>query len=231
MRLLRIGMLLSLCLWHTGVEASPRYEDAPVLYSESEARDPLPALMVLEHQAMAHNAIAKAQLNTRLRLHQNQAIAELLELEPGELTETSQRVLNGLAENLLDVMFFYDELPLSKNVLGQAGAFQKAFEKQAGVGSEEDSLYTMDLVQRLFRYRFSYMVYTEAFADLPPSFLNIFFGKLGDVLTADDPDDDKYADIEIEERLAIACILGKTLPREWLNAMGANNNETTHPGG
>ena len=189
------------------------------------------ALMVLEHQAMAHNAIAKAQLNTRLRLHQNQAIAELLQLKPGELTETSQRVLNGLAENLLDVMFFYDELPLSKNVLGQSGAFKEAFEKQAGVGSEQDSLYTMDLVQRLFRYRFSYMVYAEAFADLPPSFLRIFFTKLGDVLTADDPDGDKYADIEIEERLAIARILHKTLPREWLDAMGANNNETTHPGG
>ncbi|MFT7489018.1 MAG: hypothetical protein ACI9OU_001418, partial [Candidatus Promineifilaceae bacterium] len=45
MRLLRIGMLLGLCLWRTGVEASPRYEDAPVFYSDSEARDPLPALI------------------------------------------------------------------------------------------------------------------------------------------------------------------------------------------
>ena len=217
---------------HDDGSATPLHDHGSILKSLDGLIDTQPyvtntsdivAFMVLEHQITVHNAIEKARLNTRLRLHQNQAIAELLKLGPGELTETSQRVLDGLADNLMDAILFYDELPLPRRVLGKRSIFQRTFEQQAEPDSNGDSLYVMDLEHRLFRFRCSFMIYSQSFADLPPTFLKIFFRKLGAVLLDGRTGDDKYVDIDRQERLAINRILQNTLPEPWRHEMRVKN--------
>ena len=70
------------------------------------------ALMVMEHQTQMHNAIAAANYETRRAIYQSNQMNELLDREPGHLSESAERRLNKSAERVLSYLLMCDEFPL-----------------------------------------------------------------------------------------------------------------------
>ena len=171
------------------------------------------ALMVLEHQVMAHNALTKAMFSTRTLLHRNRELAKLTGEDPEVLTESTQRVVNGLAEDILEVMLFRDEAPLTGWGAEGDPAFQEAFVATGPETADGGNLRDLHLLSRLFRTRLSYMIYSRSFDALPPTVKNVFYKQLWDALHDDeDP-------IKERERRRIVEILRETksdLPPFWM---------------
>ena len=71
------------------------------------------------------------------------------------------------------------------------------------------SLYEHRVTTRLYRYRFSPLIYSEHFAGLPPEVLSFIHQRLQDVLTGRDRSAD-FAKVSDEQRAAILEILDET---------------------
>ena len=72
----------------------------------------LVALLVLEHQASMHNRITRAGYEARLALHRQRGTNRLLGEDPTKLRESTQRVFEGLADDLVEYLLFRDEARL-----------------------------------------------------------------------------------------------------------------------
>lgn len=178
-----------------------------------ENRSDIVALMVLEHQVMVHNALIKAQFSTRTLLHRNRELAKLTGDDPDKLSETTQRVVNGLAQEILDAMLFRNEAPLTGWGVEGSEVFKEAFEAREPHASGGGSLRDMHLLSRMFRTRMSYMIYSRSFDALPVEVKDVFYKKLWDTLN-DDEDEMKS-----RERHRIIEILKETkpgLPPYWM---------------
>ncbi|MEX0717453.1 MAG: hypothetical protein WD066_12740 [Planctomycetaceae bacterium] len=174
------------------------------------------ALMVFEHQTMMHNLITKASYQTRIALHQEAELRELLELKEGERSESTQARIRGAGETLLRYLLFCEEAPLTDAVRGTSG-FAEEFARRGPRDSRGRSLREFDLEKRLFRYPCSYLIHSQAFAALPPEMKDYLHRRLWDVLTGRD-DDPRFAHLAPEDRTAILEILRDTLddpPEQW----------------
>ena len=107
------------------------------------------ALMVLEHQAQMHNAITKANYEARRAAHQDEVMNKLLEREAGHVSESHQRRIASVGDNLLRYLLFVDEFPLTDPIVGDE-SFRKEFESRGNGGpprqvAQEIRLETKDL--------------------------------------------------------------------------------------
>lgn len=114
-------------------------------------------------------------------------------------------------------MLFAKELQLPEEGIEGGSEFQKAFRANRKKDKEGHSLKDLRLYERLFKYRCSYLIYSEAFTNLPNEFKEVFFKKLHGILTdsATYPD---YAYLGSAERKRIYEILTETLsglPEYW----------------
>lgn len=125
------------------------------------------ALMVLEHQTQTHNALAAANFETRHATYQSYAMNELLDRPADQLSESAQRRIDKSVERLVRYIFFSDELPLGSPIVGTSG-YSEYFASLGPEDSRGRSLRQFDLTSRIFRYPCSYLVYSEAFLNLPP---------------------------------------------------------------
>lgn len=168
------------------------------------------ALMVLEHQVTMHNRLAQGALRARKWMHyQEQLRKELGEPETGELTGTARRIVESEASKIVEYLLFCDEIKLPEGGIEGAPAFQTSFAKNRRTDSAGRSLKDFDLGARLFRFRCSYMIYSEAFDALPPALKNEVYRKLFGVLTAAEVPK-RFNHLETEERTAIREILFAT---------------------
>lgn len=177
------------------------------------------ALMVFEHQTTMHNLITKASYQTRIALHQEAELRELLELKDGERSESTQARIRGAGEPLLRYILFCEEAPLTDPVRGTSG-FAEEFARRGPFDSRGRSLRDFDLETRLFRYPCSYLIHSQAFAALPAEMKDYLYRRLWEVLTGRD-DDARFAHLAREDRAAIVEILRDTLddlPEYWLAA-------------
>jgi len=159
------------------------------------------ALLVLEHQAAAHNRILQASGNARIALYRDESY-----MNGGEINEATQAVFAEETERLLEVLLFKDEASLAGVEVGGKSPFRPVFESRGVEGPEGRSLRDLQLDDRLFEYRCSYMIHSQAFADMPKRFRQHVLSELRTILeqpAVDGP----YAYIPDEERAEILEIL------------------------
>jgi hypothetical protein len=170
----------------------------------------LVALMVLDHQTQMHNAITAASFETRQALAQSYDMNKLLEREEGFVSESAQRRMEAVADQLLYHLFLCDEFKLQDPVSGTSD-FALEFAKRAKVDSKGRSLRDFDLQTRLFKYPCSYLIYSPSFDRLPEKVLQIVFTKAFKILEGEEVSE-KYSHLTKDDRSAIFEILLETKP-------------------
>jgi hypothetical protein len=176
------------------------------------------ALMALEHQTHMTNLITRVGFETRLAVHDSAAINKALGRPEGELTESATRRINNAVEELLQYMLFTQETRLTAPVRGVSG-FSKAFVRSGPRDRQGRSLRDLDLKTRLLRYPCSYLIYSEAFDELPEITRERLYRRLWEVLTGRDTTA-HFASLSTEDRKATFEILRDTkkgLPDYWTN--------------
>jgi hypothetical protein len=184
------------------------FDPAPYLRPDSD----IVALMVFEHQITVHNRLCEGGLRVRKWSHYQRRLQEELgEPVSDEPVGTALRVVNSETERIVEALLFCDEAALPEGGLSGAGDFERAFQQNQRLDSSGRSLKTLDLRQRLFRWRCSYMIYSEAFASLPAELRRSVVRRLEEILTADTPPE-RFGHLPKAERRGIHEILMATHP-------------------
>lgn len=189
-------------------DLSDRFDTTRHLRGDSD----IIALMVLEHQCEMHNRLSRALLRIRKWRHRQEEFQKMIgEPMPKEPTGTLLTVLNGERDRIVEYMLFRDEASLPAGGIRGAGEFEGAFSRNRKPDSKDRSLKDFDLKTRLFEYRCSYMIYSEAFEILPDMLKRAVYRKLSEVLSAEEPPV-KFMHLPKAERQAIHEILLATKP-------------------
>jgi hypothetical protein len=143
------------------------------------------ALMVMTHQIEIHNRIALASNNP-----------------------DAEAKVNG--EPLVRAMLFADAAPLKEPIKGTS-SFTSEFPARGKHDAKGRSLREFDLKTKLFRYPLSYMIYSSAFDDIPPTVKAYVYRRLVEVLSGKDTSP-QFAKIAAADRTAILEILRDTKP-------------------
>lgn len=162
------------------------------------------ALLVLEHQALAHNRLLQAFGNTRLALYNDEAY-----MRGDAVTPETRAVFETETAQLLDAFLFKNEASLSAVSLGADSPFTAPFEARSESDEKGRSLRQLQLDDRLFEYRCSYMIHSEAFEQLPGPFREHVLTELEQILGQPAGTGD-YPYLTNEERSAIREILTDT---------------------
>ena len=163
------------------------------------------ALMTLEHQTRMTNLIDRLGWETRIA----QADGKM-----GD--ETTRLRIDSDIEAMVTYMLFADEATLYDPIEG-VSTFTKTFAARGPRDSQGRSLRDFDLQKRLFKYPLSYMVYSEAFDNLPETARDRVYQRLFDVLAGKDSNP-KFARLSQDDRHNIIAILRETkknLPAYW----------------
>ena len=84
------------------------------------------------------------------------------------------------------------------------------FKAKGKIDSRGRSLRDLDLQDRLFKYRCSYMIYSKSFSAFPESLKNSVLNRIKEVLISESPQLG-YEYLEAEEKKAIFEILSETV--------------------
>lgn len=168
------------------------------------------ALMVLEHQTQAHNALIRAGFETRIALRQEAEINRSLGRPAGAVSESTRHRIDSYTEKLVRAILFVDEAPLTAPIAGTSG-YAEQFAARGPRDPKGRSLRDFDLKRRLFKYPCSYLIYSEAFDALPAEAKEQVYRRLREVLTGQDKSPD-FAHLSPDDRLAILEILRATRP-------------------
>ena len=126
----------------------------------------LVALLVLEHQTRVHNLITRANYEARQAVALDEAMNQALERPAEYRSESTQRRVASVANALAEAMLMIDEPKLEEAVSGTS-RFREIFQTTGPVSSTGQSLRQLDLMERLFRYPLSFLIYTPEFQQLP----------------------------------------------------------------
>ena len=131
------------------------------------------ALMTLEHQVGATNRLGALSV----QYERAQRFGSM---------ESDAQKIDGEIRDLVDYLTFAEEAPLRETVHG-VSAFTKTFAAQGPRDRRGRSLREFDLNTRLFRYRLSYMIYSDLFDAMPASLRTRVYARLRQVLVERDP--------------------------------------------
>lgn len=145
------------------------------------------ALMVMEHQTHAQNAIVLAGYEARVALDYQRALNEALGDPPGTPVASTGTRLDGAARDVVDALLFTDE-PALPGPIGAGSPFTAEFEARGVRDERGRSLRDLDLRTRLFRYPVSYTIDSPAFAGLPAPLRERIWQRLDEVLDEEAPD-------------------------------------------
>lgn len=168
------------------------------------------ALMVLEHQAEAHNLITQANFSTQSALHFDRALSRDLNEPMAGLRDSTKSRIKSVCEPLVEYLLFCNEAPLTDKLAGTS-SFAADFERLGPRDKQQRSLRDFDLSRRLFKYPCSYLLYSPSVEALPEPAKEYVFRRLREVLTNRDVNE-KFAHLSAEDRAAIHEILTDTLP-------------------
>ena len=129
--------------------------------------------------------------------------------EDKPLESVTHRIQNA-GDSLVDSLLFVEEAPLTAPIRGTSG-FAEQFAKQGPRDRKGRSLRDFDLEHRLFKYPCSYLIYSDAFRELPPEMREYVWQRLWNVLTEATPSE-KFAHLTAEDRQAIVEIIRDTIP-------------------
>lgn len=169
------------------------------------------ALMVLEHQTAAHNALTQASFSTRQALHYQQMLNRELGNPADEPWDSVRsRITNG-CEPLVECLFFCGEAPLTHPIVGTSN-FAEEFSRLGPRDRRGRSLRELDMMNgRMFKYPCSYLVYSSSFAALPNEAKQYVFRRMSEILSGKDVGD-RFKHLSCDDRQAIREILADTLP-------------------
>ena len=168
------------------------------------------ALMVMEHQTQMHNAMAAANYETRMALHQSEQMNRLLDRPEGFVSDSAKRRIAASVDRVLQYLLMCDEFPLTSRVEGTSG-FADEFEARGVKDVRGRSLRQFDLTTRLFRYPCSYLIHSDAFTGLPDEVRRPILVKLAEILQGLD-DLPEYEHLTASQRDDILAILRDTVP-------------------
>jgi len=155
------------------------------------------ALLVIEHQIEVQNQITRSNYLSRTALNDKQ-------LDSREL----QQELKSLSEELLRSLFMVGQPDFVSPITGVSG-FSEMFSNLGPRDSSDRSLRDLDLNTRLFKYPFSYLIYSDAFVALPEQVQEIISTGIDEVLSGRN-NDEEYSHLTEQDRQAIAEILSAT---------------------
>lgn len=178
------------------------------------------ALMLLEHQSEFHNQLAMSRRDVLEALTRDQAWREAMKGKvDGEVNPILNRIVQDRAAQLLRVMLFKDEAELPEDGIQGDADYEAAFLKNVVRSNNGRSLRDLQLNDRLFKHRCSYMIYTESFKQLPPLLLAEVTRQLEVALLGENPD---YEYLPQRERERISEILLETAPYLKFSKLKAN---------
>ena len=161
------------------------------------------SLMVLEHQCRLHNLLVAASMEYR----RTQWFHQSLGVGKGPADDRLPKLAESLAEKITGPMLFKDEAPMGDAGVDGDPLFQDAFGKRFPKSKDGLSLADFQLSSRIFKYRCSYMIYSQVFANLPAEVRSAVFARLRTVLE----DGKGFPEIKASEREKIARILKETV--------------------
>ncbi len=167
--------------------------------------DILPQLLH-DHQAGFHNHLTEAVYRQR----------ELLSAGKGTLTAADEKELDVLAGNIADYVLFKTEAALPAAGITGDSAYVTDFLANRRAITGGYSLKDLDLKTRLFRFRCSYMLYSQHWTELDPAVKARCWSRLGTLLS--ERAAGHAAWLPATERAAIRRILEATItdpPAEW----------------
>ena len=150
------------------------------------------ALMTFEHQMYVTNLIARLKF----------IVSHKQERADGTAAEAVEQLVEGL--------FFSHETPLTNRVRGVSD-FAANFTARGPRDNQCRSLRDFDLQQRMFRYRFSYMIYSPIFDSLPEVARKPVLARVRQVLAGQGGA--AFEHLSPDDRRNIREILAATKPR------------------
>jgi hypothetical protein len=170
----------------------------------------LVALLVLEHQADAHNYITRANFLTRQAVHYQQALNRELGEPADHVWDSTKSRIKNAGEPLVEYLLFSGEAPLTGKVQGTS-PFAAEFASRGPRDARGRSLRDFDLERRIFKYPCSYLIYSPGFAALPAAARDYVLRRMWEVLSGQDASE-KFAHLSAADRKAVLEILRDTLP-------------------
>jgi len=180
------------------------------------------ALMVLEHQADAHNYLTRASFLTRQAMHYQRALNRELGEPADHIWDSTKSRIKSANEPLVEYLLFSGEAELKGKIQGTSG-FAQEFAQRGPSDGQGRSLRDFDLEQRLFKYPCSYLVYSPSFAALPVESRDYVLLRMWEILSGQDRSE-KFSHLTSADRAAILAILRETLPNlpdYWMAQRGA----------
>jgi hypothetical protein len=174
------------------------------------------ALMTIEHQSRMQNLITRVGYETRMALESQTAMNQALKRPADEVSDSTIRRINGAAEELITYMLFADEALIDDRITGSS-SFASEFSGHGPKDRRGRSLRQFDLTRRMFQYPCSYLIYSEAFDNLPEPARKRIYQRLWEVLTDRDRSP-AFARLSSADRRAVLEILldtKKGLPDYW----------------
>jgi hypothetical protein len=169
------------------------------------------ALMVLEHQTQMHNALTRANYECRLAEDQDRIMNEALGRAADYRSETTQRRIASVGDNVLKHLLFVDEYELTAPIEGTS-SFAAEFAELGPQDQAGRSLREFDLRSRQFKYPCSYQIYSASFDQLPSAVKQYIFSRLHRILINTD-ESSEFAHLSTVDRQAILEILLDTNPQ------------------
>ena len=168
------------------------------------------ALLVLEHQADAHNYLTRANHLGRQALHYQRTLNRELGEPADHVWDSTKSRIKNAGEPLVEYLLFSGEAPLTAKVQGTS-AFADEFARRGPFDSHGRSLREFDLQRRIFKYPCSYQIYSPSFAGLPAEVRDYVLRRIWEVLSGQDHTE-KFSHLPAADRAAVLEILRDTLP-------------------
>ena len=162
------------------------------------------ALLVLEHQCRTHNLLNAASMQYRRALF----LSRVLDPDAKPDSGSAGLVADSMADKIVDCLFFKNEVDPGEGIEGGED-FQKSFEGTFPKTKDGHSLADFKLYGRIFKHRCSYMIYSDAFRDLPAEVNRRVLEKMRLALSGNNPACDW---LKSSEKVKIEEILAETLP-------------------
>lgn len=169
------------------------------------------AHIVLAHQTQMHNRIAFANIEARKALAYRDDMIRIMGDPSEDLLASVRRRIEGPSERLVRHLLLSGETPLPGPVEGPT-SFAEDFQRQGLGDAKGRSLRDLDLTTRLFRYPCSFLIYSEAFRELPEQVKDYVYKRLDEILTGRD-ESDRFSHLSAADRVDIRAILLDTLPQ------------------
>ena len=119
-------------------------------------------------------------------IHQQQLEDTREDLQGADAIRRTLRRVGHSCEPLVEYLVFAGEVKLTGPVEGSS-TFASEFAARGPRDGQNRSLRDFDLKSRLFRYPCSYLIYSEAFDQLPPAAKRAVYARLWDVLSGKVP--------------------------------------------